>query len=304
MEHTIKYKIKTGSQSDPNSMYGRLRALVVEDATHADLFVIGADDPEMTEIQNLLMLHRKRYELATCDGRRVHPGNAYQADPIGARKGMTVVFIECDVADKNTLAGTTAIYVDHHKFGDRGFSMPPGRFWEGSSIGQLYTLLKLGRPLHRHLVLAAMDHCMLAARLGKCPGVDSEEVAVLGRQLTAERNGVALSWLEECIRVMQRQISSSLYTKIGNQDVIDFMGMPIGMVYSLEYLCVQEALADLGLAGLVTTRNKVGDPEKIVLCGAATEETIESFINEWAPEHGLINIYGVPVRGYAGGYKK
>jgi hypothetical protein len=306
MENHINYTPAGSTQSDkgPSEIYKRFKELLGGVTIRPDLFVLGADDPEMAEIEGLLMVHGKRFEYATCDGKRVHPGNAYMADPVVMRKGSTVVLVECGPTNLANQIEIRVITLDHHRFGDFGFSLGPARFWEASSIGQLYKLLELGKPTHEHLVLAAMDHCMVQARLGNCPGVDPEEVRALGRKYTAKRNNVELSWLEECIRVMRTQIIASPTITIGTQDVVDFTGMSIGMVYSLEYLCMQEALADLGLVAVFVTKNKAGEPDKVAICGAATTETIESFKNAWAPEQGLIDIYGVPERGHAGGYRK
>src|SRR5690606_40022893 len=41
---------------------------------------------------------------------------------------------------------------------------------------------------------------------------------------------------------------------------------------------------------------------KIVLGGHTTPETVRAFMVEWAPSQGLMDIYGDPARGFAGGY--
>lgn len=306
MENQIKYTPAGSAQPNkgPSEIYKRFKELLGGATIRPDLFILGADDPEMVEIEHLLMLHGKRFEYAVREGKRVHPGNAYVADPVTVRKGSTVVLVECGPTNLVNRNDIRVITLDHHRFGDFGFSLGPARFWEASSIGQLYNLLELGEPTHEHRVLAAMDHCMVQARQGRCPGIAPEEVKALGRKYTAERNNVDPLWLEECIRVMRTHITASPTIVIGTQEVVDFTGMSIGMVYSLEYLCMQEALADLGLVAVFATRNKIGGPDKIAICGAATTETIESFKNSWGPEQGLVDIYGVPERGHAGGYKK
>lgn len=41
---------------------------------------------------------------------------------------------------------------------------------------------------------------------------------------------------------------------------------------------------------------------KVVLGGHTTPETVRAFMAEWAPAQGLVDIYGDPARGFAGGY--
>jgi len=62
-----------------------------------------------------------------------------------------------------------------------------------------------------------------------------------------------------------------------------------------------EAAIRDGVAYLAT----VTDPEgrtKIVLGGHTTPETVRAFLSEWAPAQGLVETYGDPARGFAGGY--
>lgn len=41
---------------------------------------------------------------------------------------------------------------------------------------------------------------------------------------------------------------------------------------------------------------------KIVLGGCTTPAMVEAFMREWAPAQGLVDVYGDPTRGFAGGY--
>ncbi len=99
------------------------------------LFVLGAGDPEMEAIEGLLKARGLNFVYAQANGRRVHPGNAYGSDPI-AHDGP-VALVECQ--PRGGIEG--AIFVDHHRPGDPGYGLPPDRFLEASSIGQVFCLL-------------------------------------------------------------------------------------------------------------------------------------------------------------------
>src|SRR5690606_28872667 len=62
-----------------------------------------------------------------------------------------------------------------------------------------------------------------------------------------------------------------------------------------------EAAAREGVAFLALTTDRDGRG-KIVLGGHATSETVQAFMTEWAPALRLVDIYGDPARGFAGGY--
>ena len=105
---------------------------------HSQLkFLLGAGDPEMQVIESLLDSCSQEWEYATADGRRVHPGNAYRADPVSSEARL--VFVECrflsDIPDDH-------IVVDHHNPGDPGYGSGPDEFWTGSSLGQVVELLR------------------------------------------------------------------------------------------------------------------------------------------------------------------
>lgn len=266
-------------------------------------FLLGASDPEMDEIEKLLIKNGEAFQYAQYDGKRAEPWNAYMADQVDAPSGTILVLVECEPEDFN---GQDAIVraIDHHRPKDPGHDLPPESFWDASSIGQLYRLLNLGSPTREHVVLAAMDHCMAQARQGNCPGVSPEEIKTLSVEYIAQRRGMDPLAIEACVGTMLEQVWDAPKTIIGAQEVCDFTSTSVGMGYSLKYLCLLEAVAELGMVALVATKNHADGPDKIIICGAATPETIRYFMNSWAPSHDLIDIYGVPARGYAGGYRR
>lgn len=62
-----------------------------------------------------------------------------------------------------------------------------------------------------------------------------------------------------------------------------------------------EAAAREGVAYLATATDRDGR-EKVVLGGHTTPETVQEFMDTWALAQGLVDIYGNPTRGFAGGY--
>jgi hypothetical protein len=62
-----------------------------------------------------------------------------------------------------------------------------------------------------------------------------------------------------------------------------------------------EAACVEGLAYLALVRERDGRT-KVVLGGCATPEMVRAFLEVWAPAQGLLDLYGDPARGFAGGY--
>lgn len=118
--------------------------------TASCIWVLYADDNEMSAIEALLRECGEQIIYATVGGRRVHPGNAYSADAAGevARSLAKLP------GWRDNIAGTVpswSIYVvegaapfapgvrhiDHHRPGDPGYGVPPAEFLRGSSLGQV-----------------------------------------------------------------------------------------------------------------------------------------------------------------------
>lgn len=99
------------------------------------IWVLGASDPEMEQIERLLSEAGQDFTYATVDGQRVHPGNAYQAELPAAATGTTVYLVECDGLQRPN--GAEVVVIDHHRPGDPGYGRPPEDFLPASSIGQV-----------------------------------------------------------------------------------------------------------------------------------------------------------------------
>lgn len=271
------------------------------------LFVLGKRDREMVMIKELLKKTGQRFVWATHEGEPVTPRNCYNADPVIVPNGYTAVLVECEPKQLVGFYGKPRI-IDHHRELDPGFGAPAYRYWEASSLGQTWNLLKrrhkrkLKHPCKAYLIASGRDHCRFAAARGECTGISPKEVAEVGRRWIARELGIARSELNERIKRMVEVIDHSPVIQMGNQEVTDLRHVPVDEIYSLAYFGIYEALADLSCAAIIQTGNVAGETDKIVLMGDLVGSTIKHFREVWGPSVGLQDIYGCEVRGHAGGY--
>ncbi len=261
------------------------------------LFLLGADDPEMQAVERLLAQNGIPFAYATVGGVRATPGNSYRIDPVTVPNECELVVIEC--AFHGMPSSTTTI--DHHREGDPGFALGPDRFWEASSIGQLHALLGLA-PGPDARVVAAFDHCFAAAACGMCEGVEPEEIIHMRVSEMSKETGRLGSDIWASVNDFRCAFTAAPEVMIGNQRVKDFRHQHLGKGYSFEYLAAQFAAAMGGFAVLLRHGDHVRSAEKYTLTGYAEKRTIIAFMESWGPEQGLVRIFGVPQRGYAGGF--
>ncbi|MCI0533281.1 hypothetical protein L0Y49_03635 [bacterium] len=254
-------------------------------------FLCGSFDPEMDCIFENLFRQRADYAEATVNSEPVTPGNAYRADmPEGGLPGdKKIVFIECGIQGV-----TPDIRIDHHRHGDFGYDLGPDKFFEASSLGQLFNLLDL-QPSYKELVIAAGDHCFSDAMNGKCPGIDPKDVRKKKwSDIHAKVSRIGAYFMDV--------IASAPQIDIGGQKIA-FIRESVGMVYSVPYLALQTVATETNTPIILRSQDTEMDPWRLQLGGGpVTPDTVILFMNEWGPAHGLKNIYGVPSRGYAGGY--
>jgi hypothetical protein len=115
------------------------------------IWILGASDPEMGMIEKILRASNEHVIYAlTTEGKRVHPGCAYQAycEEVRGFSG-TIYEIECAVSvlhgfnNDGIDSDATVETIDHHRKGDVGFGQPPPNFFRASSIGQVIRVLGL-----------------------------------------------------------------------------------------------------------------------------------------------------------------
>jgi hypothetical protein len=258
-------------------------------------FVLGAQDPEMREIERVVASAGHPFVHAAKGRRRVVPRTAYEADGVvrvGADKiprpavlapKEPAVFVEC------TLKGHEPVRrVDHHHPGDPGWEMPPGDYLGGSSLGQVLMLLER-EPTDTQRLLAASDHCLTAAYQGACPGVDPQELLFLRASWRALVSGRSLSDVIEGITDAARRVRRHHDSEFGEARFLDPTELPLDLAEGAAYAGVPVRYRELLPEGILKEMFKGGTPE-----------AVEAFMAEHRDAGRPV--YGNPYRGYAGAY--
>lgn len=289
------------------------------------IWILGAPDPEMELIESLLRECGEEIIHATDEsGRRVHPGNAYRCPVPEVPDGSTVYAVECiDVLPDGW------VRIDHHRPGDPGYGRPSHKFLRASSIGCLTVYLAIFDMLPESWIrpnspevdpgvidyvegawriggksavytapqevvfAAAADHCLAAAYRGECPGVDPDALMVWRVGTRAAFQGRSPEEILADIEQARAALREAPTIDIGGSDVRDLRDRSVPEL--------PEAAMREGMSYLTTTVDRDGRT-KIVLGGHTTPSTVKAFLSEWAPAQGLVDTYGDPARGFAGGY--
>jgi len=255
----------------------------------AHFFILGAADPEMERIEEVLKSKGLGYAYAMKGTARVHPGNAYDGDEVSSHvpHEASLVFVECRIQGY-----TPEAVIDHHQAGDPGHGLPPEDFWEGSSLGQLMILLGMS-PEEDDLVIAAADHCLSHAYRGKCPGVSPDRLRTWRTSSKAKFQGVSAERISADVDAAIDTIQALPYVMV--------KGQTVAVVGDKEIKEAPEAAAILGVAIMYKLFDKRAQRMKMGILGGSPETT-EEWMKTIAPAEGLTGIYGSPERGYAGGY--
>ena len=259
-------------------------------------FVLGAQDPEMREIERALRKTGSRFVHAAKNGKRVTPRTAYEANGVilvgrgGVARPMVLppqapaVFVECTVL----LRHEPVLRVDHHHPSDPGYAKSPEQFLEGSSLGQVLRLLEM-EPTDTHKLLAAGDHCLTAAYQGECPGVDPNELLFLRASWRAKMSGRSLGDVVDGILHAAKLVKRHYDSEYGETVFLDPTEVTADLAEGAAYAGTPVRYRDLSREGQL----------KEMLKGA-TSEHIERFM-ETHRQAGR-QVYGNPYRGYAGAY--
>ena len=269
------------------------------------LFCLGAPDPEMALIQKFLEQSGIPFVPAMKDGRRVRPNEAYSLhidlQPVGTPD--VIYAVECDFSDGTKAilqkAGIEVRHIDHHRPGDPGYGKPPADFLKASSIGQVFDFLAglgLVKELTREVILtAAADHCLAAAYRGECPGVDPDELMAWRLESRSQHQKRSIESILDDIEEARKALHLAPRIRMGdspNTEVADLRG------FNLREL--PEASAREGIAFLGMPLERLGERRKVVI-QSGTPDQIRAFLEVWAPANGLVDLYGDPARGLAGG---
>lgn len=254
-------------------------------------FVLGAADVEMGFIEEALTAQGLPFAHATLKGMRVSAATAYKANGIDklVPAGAQVVRVECEV-----LGLEASFVVDHHREGDPGFGLGAQHFYEGSSLGQVLTLL--GKtPTQRQRISCAADHCLADAYKGLCPGIAPQEVLEFRIGTRAAFQGVSEQELGQKFAQAVQAIQTAETVTVAGETLA---WLPNSHLFPE----ASEASARLGVPLMYRMPhrglpNKEGNLFKVGIVGARPET-----VQQWMDNCGLEGVYGVPSRGYAGGH--
>lgn len=262
------------------------------------LFVLGAADPEMQAIEALLAAHDVPRLRATVAGKRVYPANAYKAElPPAAEvvraRGGRVYLVECV-----GVAAPGVTRIDHHMPGDPGYGRPPAEYWQASSLGQtVAALIDVGldvavTPAMR--LTAAADHCLGAAYRGECPGIDPEALMswhVAARAVYEKRTEAAL--LQDIATARQTLRDAEQVELAPGIFAADVRAR---FVPELLLAAARDSQCCLSSVKARDGRTKIG-------CLVGSPAQVSAFMQQWAPAHQLVDVYGDAMRGFAGAYQ-
>lgn len=274
--------------------------------THTELKIVifGAPDHEEQKAREICRWRMIPTATATFQGQPVHAGNAYKADgfvqDFGPNDWQQAIIFECNpnCAGSHLVAGIC----DHHNPGDFGYSLPPEKFWEASSLGQMIKTLGIQEDVEGRedlLMIAAGDHCPVDAYAGRCLGIDPKRFAIFRIEQITRFSGKSTKEIaEEICRAVIKIIAEEMNVSPveGVVDVRHYGEIPQ----------LPEAALRLGHAYLAEiperdrNRQKTGN-RKVILGGHTTPKQVEEFLS-WARSLGnrIGEPYGNPTRGYAG----
>jgi hypothetical protein len=247
-----------------------------------------------------------------------------------------VVLVECGgPALKRLEDSWEVIRCDHHRSGDPGYRVTPDKFLPASSIGQVISRLArdgllppswprettffvdhgtfqltpdgwaVGYPPHKvvHIpenlvMVAAADHCLGAAYAGLCPGIDP---VALGRVRAADRASFqgrpvedVYADIEATTEALRDAPRIRLESSEGTIQIAD-------MRRAVPWPELPEAGTRLGVAYISGPLTTTDGRQKFVVSGSVAE--VSAWMT-WAPANGIVDLYGDPVRGFAGGYQR
>jgi hypothetical protein len=306
------------------------------------LWLLGAEDPEMLAIAELLTVAGETVEYATAGGKPVHPGNAYQADApdLGEEVG-TLYLVECGLAPTATAAVREVRRIDHHNPGDPGHGRPPEEFLPASSIGQVVAELARMENLPEdwgYLSAAApsrpgeflppsddfpdwlvgvpirpsgADYAVIPDEVILTAAADHCLAAALQGACPDVKPDDLMAFLarrdgyEGEIEAARKALEAAPRVEIGGLPIVDLRGLPPPSLPRSRAVASVAGMAGVGYISLAPKRE--GERPKVVIggCGAGTvpgTAPVVAFLGGWAASQGLVEPYGDSVRGFAGAY--
>ncbi|MBI3205010.1 MAG: hypothetical protein HYZ29_25965 [Myxococcales bacterium] len=208
---------------------------------------------------------------------------------------------------------------------DRGQQDPeddsePGDIWLWPDRRSAAVVLPAGETREISFVvplIAAADHCLGAAYAGQCPGIDPEELRHWRVATRAEFQGRSIEdVLADVIATTKALQEAPQITLLGPADwthteehdwsssVCDGCAresiVAADMRREPPWPELPEAATYVGMA-YISGPLAAPDGRRKITC-SGTAEVIRAFMETWAPAQGLVDLYGDPARGFAGGY--
>lgn len=257
-------------------------------------FVLGGSDSEMKHIERLVLAGGFEVVRATKNGVRVGRSYAYEVD--FPRPKVGDVWVECShyLYTKQEMHSLGVDIIDHHYEGDPGFGQPPDKYWEASSVGQVYT--KLGvTPTYDAKMIAAGDHCLYAAYHGMCPDLNRDEFIAYRMGFFKEKRTD-----EQFEKLKNRVISLAKSCKVvtfGNLTLTDIT--PMLEKYS-HWIADVSCMLNMKTITIQPSASKEGWTKYFV--SNLSRKEIKYFMDELVYELGdeVIKVYGDPTRQFAG----
>ena len=270
------------------------RAILLQMIKEKLLFVLGAQDPEMREIEKVLGTLQIPFVHAAKDNLRCSANLAYSANSVvkvTAAKSQVVILDptkELVFVETTLSRGNCVKQIDHHNPGDSGYAKSPSQYLEGSSLGQTLSFFGI-EPTETQKLLAAADHCLTAAYQGQCPGVDPGELLFMRAAWHSLMSQTTLSNVIDTILTAAKHITKH-YNPDTNESVFkDPTRVP-------HYLA--EGAAYTGKP--VRYRSLMPNGSLKEMLKGAVPSQIERFMQEHTTQGH--QVYGNPHRGYAGAY--
>jgi len=290
-----------------------------------EIFVLGAKDPEMDDIEEILLSAKLDYVYASINGVRCHPGNSYEANNESymanndLSKYKKIVYIESATIKKYN----NSIFLDHHKEGHFGFEFTYKDFLPASSIGQLIKYLidndiSLFKKtninsnkflfqnnewsyenqiiLKKYVFSAAVDHSLSESYKGLCQGVNTSEVSEY------RTSQIAVSFNNNIDLVHKTMAKYLNNFKSHSNEIRDFTNLDLGTGYSIDYLCFRELAILYCQPVVVKTKDSEESPIRLMFLSLTVEMSEKLLTDGFFNEYIFKSSFGVPNRGYVGAF--
>jgi hypothetical protein len=169
----------------------------------------------------------------------------------------------------------------------------------------------------KYMFIAAADHCLGEAYADQCLGVDRNSLFEFRLkqkvlfQSEIEESEIDYLELQNLMELLRIKVDRA-YNLLANAKIIEKFYKKTSIPENQQRrICdirgpevpeLPEAATLYGLCYLASPAPRTGERQKIVIGGYTTPAIVETFMAVWGPRNGLVEIYGDPTRGFAGGF--